>query len=59
MILYGREYPFGQFGSDVLAVLPPSFFATAASSLAGQCEKKNKKKNGKGLKTVQALLSKN
>ena len=47
MILYGREYPFGQFGSDVLAVLPPSFFATAASSLAGQCEKKNKKKKWK------------
>jgi len=25
---YGAEYPFGQFGSSVLAVSPPSFLCT-------------------------------
>ena len=34
MISYGMEYPFGQFGSAVLAVSPPSFLCPS-SLLAG------------------------
>ncbi|GAB0188317.1 hypothetical protein GRJ2_001297000 [Grus japonensis] len=39
MTSYGTEYPFGQFGSAVLAVSPPSFLGTPAFSLVGQYEK--------------------
>lgn len=35
MTSYGIEYPFGQFGSAVLAVSPPSFLCTS-SLLAGR-----------------------
>ena len=34
MMSYGTEYPFGQFGSAVLAVSPPSFLGPS-SLLAG------------------------
>jgi len=38
MTSLGMEYPFGQVGSTVLAVSPPSFFCTP-SLLAGEgCE---------------------
>ena len=39
MMSYGMEYSFGQFGSAVLAVSPPSFLCPPAYLLAGQYEK--------------------
>lgn len=36
---YDVEYPFGQWGSTVLAVSPPIFLCPPPSLLAGQCEK--------------------
>lgn len=36
MVFYGVKYPFGQFRSPVLAMLPPSGFFLLTSSVAEQ-----------------------
>jgi len=36
MASYGMEYPFGQFGYAVLAVLPPSFLRTSSLAKHGK-----------------------
>ena len=36
MTSYGMEYPFGQLGSAVLAVLPPSFLCTSSLAERGR-----------------------
>ena len=52
MMSYGLEYPFGQLGSAVPAVSPPSSLCTP-SLLAGGVRSRN------GLDSVSALLSNN
>ena len=41
MTSYGMEYPFGQFGSAVLAVSPPNFLCPSSllTGWAGEAEK--------------------
>ena len=34
---YGMEYPFGQFGSAVLAMSPPKILPTPSLLVGGQC----------------------
>lgn len=36
VMFYGMEYPFGQFGSALLAVLPPGFLCTCSLAEHGK-----------------------
>ena len=47
---YGMEYPFGQFGSAVLAVSPPKILPTPSLLVRGECWRDS-------LDAVGALLS--